>query len=148
MAEYLIMKKTTSQIHLENNQLKRLLIVVFNVSILLSISTAQADSLKDPTQPPESIYSNAKSTGVEIASAPILQSIMIGPHYRAAIINGKKVLLGKKYEQSTLIRLNEHEVVLRNPDMTTQTLVMDYAIEKKIVSPVTTKKVKRTTKSE
>ena len=45
-------------------------------------------------------------------------------------------MLGKKYQQATLIKLDEHKAVLRNPDMTTQTLVMDFAIEKKIVSPV------------
>jgi MSHA biogenesis protein MshK len=58
---------------------------------------------------------------------------MIGKNYRAAIISGQKILLGKKYELATLIRLNEHEAVLQNPDMTTQTLVMDYAIDKKVL---------------
>jgi MSHA biogenesis protein MshK len=143
------MKHIKHLIQLAHHQLKQLLILIFGVSISLTIGTAQADSLKDPTQPPASIYSNTDTVGgVDASSAPVLQSVMIGPHYRAAIINGKKVLLGRKYEQATLIKLNEHEAVLRNPDMTTQTLVMDYAIEKKIVSPVTTKKVKRSTKPE
>jgi len=113
---------------------------LFSLATLLFAVMVQADALKDPTQPPASLYSNTNSSGSETLALPILQSVMIGPHYRAAIINGKKILLGKKYEQATLIKLNEHEAVLRNPDMTTQTLVMDYAIEKKIVSPITRKK--------
>lgn len=134
-----------------HHQLKLLLIAIFGMAILLTLHTVQADTLKDPTQPPASMSSTDTFGGTDIATGPVLQSVMIGPHYRAAIINGQKVLLGKKYEGATLIRLNEHEAVLRNPDMTTQTLVMDYAIEKKIVSPatvVTKRKVKRSAKSE
>lgn len=102
---------------------------------MANILTSQAESLKDPTQPPASLYSEAVVNN-ELATGPVLQSVLIGAQYRAAIINGEKVMLGKKYQQATLIKLNEHEAVLRNPDMSTQTLVMDFAIEKKIVSPV------------
>ncbi len=115
-------------------QLKPLLVVLLGIVMTLAMPAAQADTLKDPTQPPASLYGEA-GEGQEVASAPVLQSVMIGPQYRAAIINGEKILLGKKYQQATLIRLNEHEAVLQNPDMTTQTLLMDYAIEKKILSP-------------
>jgi len=105
--------------------------------VLAGIHPAQADALKDPTQPPASIYSHAENGDhSEQAAAPVLQSVLIGPQRRTAIINGKAVMLGKKYEQATLIRLDEHAAVLRNPDMTTQTLLMDYAIEKKTLSPV------------
>jgi MSHA biogenesis protein MshK len=51
-------------------------------------------------------------------------------------------MLGKKYEQATLIKVNENEAVLRNADMTTQILKMDYAGMKKNVSPIKTTKVK------
>jgi MSHA biogenesis protein MshK len=102
---------------------------------MANVLLAQAETLKDPTQPPTSLYSTAGAEQ-EVVPSPVLQSILIGAQYRAAIINGQKVMLGKKYQQATLIKLNEHEAVLRNPDMSTQTLVMDFAIEKKIVSPV------------
>jgi|GEM_PF-690741 len=134
-----MMNTTTSPARSANHalqQLKFLLSVLFAMAIILAMHTTQADTLRDPTQPPAALYNNADSGGADVA-APVLQSVMIGPQYRAAIINGQKVLLGQKYEQATLIRLNEHEAVLRNPDMTTQTLVIDYAIEKKIVSPAT-----------
>jgi MSHA biogenesis protein MshK len=120
--------------------------------ILLSMTnilTAQAETLKDPTQPPASL-NGALSENETIIAGPVLQSVMIGPQTRVAIISGEKIMLGKKYQQATLIKLDEHQAVLRNPDMSTQTLVMDFAIEKKIVSPVasnTTKsKAKRSPK--
>ena len=102
---------------------------------MANILTVQAGTLKDPTQPPASLYSEAVVNN-EVVANPVLQSVLIGAQYRAAIINGQKVMLGKKYQQATLIKLDEHKAVLRNPDMSTQTLVMDFAIEKKIVSPI------------
>jgi MSHA biogenesis protein MshK len=115
-----------------HNSQKQLLVTLLSMANTL---TVEADTLKDPTQPPASLYSEV-STSKEEVTSPVLQSVMIGPQLRAAIINGEKVVLGGKYQQTTLIQLNEHTAVLRNPDMTTQTLSMDYAIEKKIIAPV------------
>ena len=67
---------------------------------------------------------------------------MLGKQFSAAIINGQKVLLGKKYEQATLISVNENQAVLRNPDRTTLILKMDYADMKKVVLPKQTTKNK------
>ena len=133
-------------------RLRLLLLVLLGMAITLKFCSAQAETLKDPTQPPASLHSEATASGdPKAASGPVLQSIMIGPQFRSAIINGQKVMLGKKYEQATLISLDEHKAVLRNPDKTTQTLLMDFAIEKKIVSPVaplpaTKRKVTHTSK--
>lgn len=112
------------------------------LSLALPFATAHAETLKDPTQPP-AVF-NGNFTSEAIATGPVLQSVMLGSNYKAAIINGNKVLLGQKYEQATLIKLNEHEAVLRYPDKTTVTLTMDYAIEKNLVKATTT--VKQTTK--
>ncbi len=118
------------------HQLKLLMIILCGMAITLVMQTTQAEALRDPTQPPASVYSDTVTNDdQEIIAGPVLQSVMIGSQYRSAIINGQKVMLGKKYGQATLIRLNEHKAVLRNQDMTTQTLLMDYVIEKKIVSP-------------
>lgn len=107
----------------------------FAVANVLCISISNADTLKDPTAPPISLNTTSPADD-ELASGPTLQSIMIGPQTHAAIINGEKVLLGQKYQAATLIKLNEHEVVLRHPDMSTQTLSMDFAVKKKLVTPV------------
>jgi MSHA biogenesis protein MshK len=117
-----------------------ILAVLLNLAYML---TVQADTLRDPTQPPASLNSESGTEQV-MTSGPVLQSVMIGSQIRAAIINGEKIQLGKKYQQATLIKLNEHEAVLRNPDMSTQTLVINYAIEKKVLSPVVTSSTKKT----
>lgn len=106
-----------------------------HLAILLGLASATilptlAEALQDPTAPPAALNS---APGVSnVPTAPVLQSVMIGPQIHAAIINGEKVLLGEKYQSATLIKLNAHKAVLQNPDMTTQTLTMDYPIEKKL----------------
>ena len=110
--------------------------------LLLSLTStnALAEILKDPTQPPAA-FSNPTSNENNPITGPILQSVMIGPQYHAAIINGQKIMLGGQYQNATLIKINEREVVLRNADRSTQTLLMDYAVIKK-TSPAMLPKTK------
>ena len=130
------MKRFIKLFQAAQHQLKLLMIVLCGMSISLGIQMAQAEALRDPTQPPASVYGDTVTNeDQEVIAGPVLQSVMIGPQYRSAIINGQKVMLGKKYGQATLISLDEHKAVLRNQDMTTQTLLIDYVIEKKIVPP-------------
>lgn len=121
--------------------LKLMLSVSCGMFLLTMQPNVQAETLKDPTQPPAS-FSSEIIYGVTAASGPILQSVMLGKQFSAAIINGQKVLLGKKYEQATLISVNENQAVLRNPDRTTLILKMDYADMKKVVLPKQTTKNK------
>lgn len=116
-------------------QLPRVSIYSIMIANVLCVSNAFAETLKDPTAPP-ALLNATPSADNTVTNAPILQSIMIGPQYHAAIINGEKILLGKKYQAATLIKLNEHEAVLRHPDMSTQILSMDFAVNKKIIMPV------------
>jgi hypothetical protein len=79
---------------------------------------ATAETLPDPTRP--SIDLN--SSGVESATEAVpeeaatrgLQSIIISPLYRAAIINGETVVLGGKSGDSRLVEVRENSVVLQN----------------------------------
>jgi len=97
--------------------------------ILLAISTilSWAESLRDPTQIPSNIMATQSGESNSIApqpTGPVLQSVMLGAQYRAAIINGQKVKLGDKYEKATLVALSENSATLKNPDGTKQTLKM------------------------
>ena len=105
-----------------------------SLSSLLMLNIASADELKDPTTPPPSLYSQApEGEAGPLFNGPVLQSIILGSNYHAAIINGQKIMLGQKFEGATLIKLNEREAVLRNPDNSLKTLTMDFAIQKKII---------------
>jgi hypothetical protein len=63
----------------------------------------------DPTRPPVEIAVEAPAGPV---AASRLQSVMISPTRRSAIINGVVVELGGKYGDAVLTRVAEDEVVL------------------------------------
>lgn len=114
-----------------NKESKSLATSILLVINFLVCSNVCAETLTDPTLPPVAFDSRSK---VELEAVMTLQSVMRGPNYQAAIINGKKVLLGEKYGGATLIRLSENEATLRNADMTMHVLKMEYNINKKLVN--------------
>lgn len=73
--------------------------------------------LNDPTRPPPGIYSN-EAAGSAAVSEPVLQSVMISPTERSAIIGGKTVKLGGTVGDARIIKITEGEVVLRSPSGT------------------------------
>jgi len=83
----------------------------FLLSIALFSNAAAAEELPDPTRPPAFIAAPAASVGAEVAHAG-LQSIIISPIRRAAIIDGETVELDGKHGDARLIEVNEGSVVL------------------------------------
>ena len=75
---------------------------------------AAAEALPDPTRMPTEVSAPVSEEG---AAAPDsgLQSIIIAPGRRAAIINGQTIEQGGKYGDARLIKVNENSVVLRGP---------------------------------
>lgn len=88
--------------------------------MLLSLLwNAAAEPLPDPTRPSIDLSNGAGGAG-GVDTVPVepvsqgLQSIIIAPHYRAAIINGETVNLGGKLGDSKLVEVRESSVVLQN----------------------------------
>lgn len=75
---------------------------------------AQTGPLVDPTRPP----SVSPESGAEAAAlaGPRLQSVLISPTRRAAVISGTAVALGGTYDGARVEDINESAVVLRYPD--------------------------------
>lgn len=88
-------------------------------SLLCVPLTVTAETLPDPTQPAIDLGLGAAS-GVAAEAAPAeaaprgLQSIIIAPQRRAAIINGETVVVGGKVGDSKLVEVRENSVVLQN----------------------------------
>ena len=71
-----------------------------------------AQILNDPTRPPAGSYSSDAGDGA--AGGPVLQSVMITPTERSALIGGERVKLGGKYGDARVTKITESEVVLRS----------------------------------
>jgi len=75
------------------------------------VALAQAAPLADPTRPPNAA---AESAGEAAArSGPQLQSVLISPARRVAVISGRAVALGEKYGDATVASITEGAVLLR-----------------------------------
>lgn len=71
-----------------------------------------AEALPDPTRPPAEM----SMTGGVAASGPVLQSVMLAPGRRNAVIGGQLLREGDTFGEAKLIKISESEVVLSGPD--------------------------------
>ena len=84
-------------------------------AVLILISAcAHAQELTDPTRPPASIAAPPALSGEKLNTIPELQSVLISPTRRVAVIDGQTVALGEKFGEARVVRIAEDEVVLRN----------------------------------
>lgn len=87
----------------------RALPAVAAVAATLAMAAAQAQALTDPTRPP-----GAGGAGEALeAPATQLQSVLISPGRRLAIINGTMVPLGGMLGEAKVVKITETEVVLQ-----------------------------------
>ncbi len=85
---------------------------VLATALLALAPWAQAQGLADPTRPPN--FSGLTPDGEVAAPAgPVLQSIVLSPGRRFALINGKVVAVGDRVGPATLVAIEIDSVRLR-----------------------------------
>ncbi|MBI2296629.1 MAG: MSHA biogenesis protein MshK [Betaproteobacteria bacterium] len=104
-------------------------------------ANASAQAMNDPTRPPGAYVTGEPDVG-DAGGGLVLQSVLISPDRKAAIINGEMVRLGEKYGDAVLVKVAENEVVLKSGD-TTQVLKMYPGVEKREVAPAVAKRAPR-----
>ena len=86
----------------------------FVLTLFLGVTTAgiaAAQGMSDPTRPPGGLADSVEAVG---SGGPVLQSVMLSPSRKVAVISGEMVVLGGRYGSSRLVRLTETEAVLKN----------------------------------
>ena len=98
--------------------------------------------LSDPTRPP-SVLPGVARLGGQALEAPALrlQSVLISPQRKLAVIGGRTVPLGGKVDDATLVQIAETHVTLRrgaelqtlelNPGVARKAVRQDQGAEKK-----------------
>jgi hypothetical protein len=81
--------------------------------LLPAMASAQRITV-DPTRPPAGFGIGAADSERETGGGIRLQTVMISPTQRAAIINGVLVRLGEKYGDAVLVGVAENGVVLKS----------------------------------
>ena len=82
---------------------------------LLATPSVQAAPFADPFRPPRQV----EQPSVDQEKAPAatrLESVLIGPDRRIAVINGQQYLEGDRFGSGRVLRISEAEVVVRHPD--------------------------------
>jgi MSHA biogenesis protein MshK len=93
-------------------------------------ASAWSQVLTDPTRPPSGYAESETGVSDSAGGALVLQSVMISPTIRSAIISGEMVKLGGRIGNATLIRIGESEVVLKDGEEI-QVLKMYPGVEKR-----------------
>lgn len=78
---------------------------------MLAALPGQGQGVADPTRPPGG---SEASSAEAVMSGPVLQSVMLSPSRKVAVISGEMVVLGGKYGSARLVKLTESEAVLKN----------------------------------
>jgi MSHA biogenesis protein MshK len=84
-------------------------------AILLGLSAASlahAAPFADPTRPPSAFSDDGAAATAP--GGPRLESVLIAPDRRLAVINGQEVRVGGKYGEGQVVRITESEVVIRS----------------------------------
>ena len=89
----------------------------------------------DPTRPPAGFGIGAADGERDTGEGIRLQTVVISPTQRTAIINGVMVKLGEKYGDAVLVSVAESEVVLRGGGAQ-QVLKLHPGVEKREIVPV------------
>lgn len=92
------------------------LLMVMVMMAMLAVAPAKGQGLTDPTRPPASL---ADPSAVAEPGGPVLQSVMLSPNRKVAVISGEMVALGGKYGDARLVKLTETEAVLQSGRETT-----------------------------
>lgn len=115
--------------------------------VLLAPGVALAQAGADPTRPPTGFGSGAAEADIaDTGSGMTLQSVMISPTSRTAIISGVTVKLGQKYGDAVLVKVAETEVVLKS-GATSQVLKLYPGVEKRDTAPPAAKTAPRRSKA-
>ena len=100
-------------------------------------SLAQAQALSDPTRPPQVAPGALREATSEAAPAALrLQSVLISPARKLAVIDGRTVTVGARVDDATVVQIAETHVTLRQGGEL-KTLELYPGIERK---PVKTEK--------
>ena len=84
--------------------------------LFLLAATVQAAPFADPFRPPRQAEEATTSEGSARASGTRLESVLIGPDRRIAVINGQQYTEGARFGTGRVLRISEGEVVIRHAD--------------------------------
>jgi MSHA biogenesis protein MshK len=75
----------------------------------------QAAPFADPFSPPKQMERAPAEGAANAPAASRLESVLIAPDRRIAVIDGRQYLEGERFADGRVLRISESEVVIRHP---------------------------------
>ena len=82
------------------------------LAFLLAASSVNAAPFADPFRPPREIEPPAASASATALGGPRLESVLIAPDRRIAVINGEQYTEGAAFGEGRVVRITESEVII------------------------------------
>ena len=111
-------------------RMNKLIVDIATTLSLLFACGALAEEVRDPTRPPAIALSGTVEP-LELG-APMLQSVLVGPERRSAIINGQVLQVGARVGDARLVKIEEDRVILSSGGMIS-TLYLFPAVGMKLI---------------
>lgn len=92
--------------------MRRIALMLAGVLSWASVGTGVASTLNDPTRP-AAYVAPAGAKGAR-AYGPVLQSTLVSPLRKRAVIDGKAVGVGDKIHDARVVDIRPNEVILRS----------------------------------
>jgi MSHA biogenesis protein MshK len=86
--------------------------VAMPLALLLAASGVNAAPFADPFRPPREIESPVASASAKAPGGPRLESVLIAPDRRVAVISGEQYAEGDRIGEGRVLRITESEVVI------------------------------------
>jgi MSHA biogenesis protein MshK len=105
-------------------------------AVAASPAVAAQGALPDPTRPPAASVDEGTRTGPARDTRPghRVQSVLISPERKLAVIDGRTVLLGGRIDDATVVAITETGVTLRRGEQT-EMLPLNAGVQKKGLQP-------------
>jgi MSHA biogenesis protein MshK len=81
------------------------------LALAAATAAAAAAPFADPTRPPSSLDAGQREEPV--SAGPRLESVLIAPDRRIAVISGQQVTIGSRFGDAEVVGIDESEVRLR-----------------------------------
>ena len=111
-------------------------VVCVLTAVAASPAAAAQATLPDPTRPPAASADEGTRTAPAREGRPVhrLQSVLISPERKLAVIDGRTVLLGGRIDDATVVAITETGVTLRRGERT-EVLPLNAGVQKKELQP-------------
>ena len=83
------------------------------LAVVALLAPALTVAFSDPTQPVGSVTTTARAAGPAAPAGPVLQSTLVSPQRRVAVISGKQVRVGDKVNGAVVTEISPYEVRMK-----------------------------------